>query len=184
MVIVSHMEEPVDFAPMLANRVLNLVPVDDVETAFRAVTSYTQTIGIWPENLKIELRDRLASHGEGCAAGSWMRYMRWSEQTSLDREYAVRRMYEIGNVLDLKENTMLGMGDGSCPFEFNFDPATFKPGDVVSYRVTGTLEGMPFVGTLVEVHEDHVIILPDPQNPDLRYTGTREDRPVVDESQL
>jgi len=47
---------------------------------------------------------------------------------------------------------MFGMGDGSCPFEFNFDPATFKVGDVVSYRVTGSLEGMPFVGTLLEVH--------------------------------
>ena len=28
---------------------------------------------------------------------------------------------------------MMGMGDGSCPFEFNFEPATFKVGDIVSY---------------------------------------------------
>jgi hypothetical protein len=76
------------------------------------------------------------------------------------------------------------MGDGSCPFKFNFDPSTFKIGDVVSYRVTGTLEGMPFVGTLAEVHEDHVVILPDPQRPELRYVGTREDRPVVNESAI
>lgn len=79
---------------------------------------------------------------------------------------------------------MQGMGDGSCPFEFNFDPASFKVGDVVSYRVTGTLEGMPFVGTLAEVYDDHVVILPDPQKPSLRYRATREDRPVVDESEV
>jgi len=62
-VIVSQMDEPVDFAPLLANRVLNLVPVDDIDTPVRAVTSYTQTIGIYPESLKRELRDRLAIHG-------------------------------------------------------------------------------------------------------------------------
>lgn len=62
-VIVSKMDEPVDFAPLLANRVLNLVPFDDVELPVRAVTSYTQTIGIFPESLKRELRDRLAIHG-------------------------------------------------------------------------------------------------------------------------
>ena len=62
-VIMSQMEEPVDFAPLLANRVLNLVPVDDVETPVQAVTSYTQTIGIWPESLKRRLRDQLAIHG-------------------------------------------------------------------------------------------------------------------------
>jgi hypothetical protein len=67
-----------------------------------------------------------------------------------------------------------------CPFEFNFDEASFKPGDTVSYRVTGSLEGFPFVGTLVEVHDDHVIIAGDPNDPEARYRGTRESRPVVD----
>ena len=81
---------------------------------------------------------------------------------------------------------MQGMGatDEACPFEFNFDEKTFKPGDTVSYRVTGSLEGFPFVGTLVEVHEDHVIIAGDPNDPQARYRGTRESRPVVDESQI
>lgn len=77
---------------------------------------------------------------------------------------------------------MLGMGDGSCPFEFNFDPATFKVGDVVSYRVTGSLEGYPFVGTLLEVHEDHVVIAADPDDASIRMRGTRESRPVVQEA--
>jgi hypothetical protein len=82
---------------------------------------------------------------------------------------------------------MKGMGatEGEdCPFEFNFDPATFKVGDTVSYRVTGNLEGFPFVGTLVEVHDDYVIIAGDANDPSVLYRGTREDRPVVDESEI
>ncbi|WP_088307671.1 hypothetical protein [Novosphingobium sp. B 225] len=81
---------------------------------------------------------------------------------------------------------MKGMGAGGedCPFEFNFDPATFKVGDTVSYRVTGSFEGFPFVGTLLEVGEDYVVISPGPMEPDARYRGTREDRPVVHESEI
>ncbi len=82
---------------------------------------------------------------------------------------------------------MQGMGESEgevCPFEFNFDEKTFKPGDTVSYRVTGSLDGFPFAGTLVEVHADHVIIAGDPLHPEVLYRGTRESRPVVDESQI
>jgi|TARA_E500000305_G_C3860388_1_gene160332 hypothetical protein len=81
---------------------------------------------------------------------------------------------------------MKGMGESGedCPFEFNFDPTTFKVGDVVSYRVTGSLEGFPFVGTLVEVHADHVVIQGDPNDPGQLYRGTREDRPVVEFEQI
>ena len=79
---------------------------------------------------------------------------------------------------------MQGMGQGDCPFEFNFDPATFKVGDTVSYRVTGSLSDWPFAGILAEVHEDYVIIAADPLKPEVLYRGTREDRPVVDHSQI
>ena len=81
---------------------------------------------------------------------------------------------------------MLGMGeDGeNCPFEFNFDEATFKVGDVVSYRVNGSLEGFPFVGTLLEVHADFVVIAADPGDPNTKYRGTRESRPLVDFSEV
>jgi hypothetical protein len=81
---------------------------------------------------------------------------------------------------------MQGMGDTgeACPFEFNFDPASFKVGDSVSYRVTGSLEGFPFVGTLVEVHADHVVIAGDPLKPDEHYRGTRESRPLVEFSEI
>ncbi|TCM14982.1 hypothetical protein EDF56_11128 [Novosphingobium sp. PhB165] len=81
---------------------------------------------------------------------------------------------------------MQGMGETgeACPFEFNFDAASFKVGDTVSYRVNGSLEGFPFVGTLVAVHDDHVMIAGDPREPDKLYRGTRESRPQVDYSQI
>ncbi|SLK08860.1 hypothetical protein [Novosphingobium mathurense] len=76
-------------------------------------------------------------------------------------------------------------GEGeACPFEFNFEATTFKVGDTVSYRVSGSLEGFPFVGTLVEVHDDFVLIAGDSNDPDTLYRGTRENRPLVDEAQV
>ncbi len=77
---------------------------------------------------------------------------------------------------------MQGMGssDEKCPFQFNFDAATFKVGDMVSYRVSERFGEMPFVGTLLEVHDDYVVISPnDPGDPDRRMRGTRESRPEV-----
>jgi hypothetical protein len=82
---------------------------------------------------------------------------------------------------------MQGMGEtagDNCPFEFNFDPASFKVGDTVSYRVTGSLDGFPFVGTLSEVHDDYVVIIGDANDPEAHYRGTRESRPVVDFAQV
>jgi hypothetical protein len=82
---------------------------------------------------------------------------------------------------------MQGMGETAgedCPFEFNFDEKSFKVGDTISYRVTGSLEGFPFVGTLVEVHDDHVMIAGDANDPSVVYRGTRESRPMVNESEV
>ncbi len=62
-VIISQSDVAIDFARMLACRVANIVPIDDIETAVRSVNSYTQTIGIYPESLKAKLRDRLAFQG-------------------------------------------------------------------------------------------------------------------------
>jgi hypothetical protein len=79
---------------------------------------------------------------------------------------------------------MMGMDGDNCPFEFNFDPESFKVGDVVSYRVTGSLADFPFMGTLLEVHSDYVIISADENDPKSRMRGSRESRPVVDESEI
>lgn len=77
---------------------------------------------------------------------------------------------------------MQGMGQASeqCPFEFNFDPTQFKPGDVVSYRIPERFGEMPFVGTILAVFDDYVeISANDPSDPHRRMRGTRESRPVV-----
>lgn len=79
----------------------------------------------------------------------------------------------------------LGASDESCPFAFNIEPDTFKPGDYVSYRVSGSLMEFPFVGTLVEVNETSVSISPnDPTQPGKIMKGTRESRPLVDISEI
>lgn len=85
---------------------------------------------------------------------------------------------------------MQGLGSSSsggeaCPFSFNFDAATFKVGDMVSYRVPDRFDDFPFVGTLLEVHSDHVVISPnDPTMPDKRMRGTRDSRPIVHSSEV
>ena len=78
---------------------------------------------------------------------------------------------------------MQGMGAGDCPFEFNFDAKTFKPGDTVSFRVEG-MDDFPFVGTLDEVHADHVTISVEEPGGTVVYRGTREDRPIVSADQV
>ena len=62
-IIVSQFDEAVDYAPMLSGRVANVVPVDGIEKVTDAVNAYTQTVGIFPESLKRDLRDRLPLFG-------------------------------------------------------------------------------------------------------------------------
>lgn len=68
-----------------------------------------------------------------------------------------------------------------CPFEFNFDPATFKAGDTVSYRVP-KLGDFPFAATVKAVYEDYIEIA-DSGEPDRVLRATRESRPVVSDEQ-
>jgi len=44
----------------------------------------------------------------------------------------------------------------------------------------GSLKWFPFVGTLLEVHDDYVVIAADPNDPATKYRGTRERRPLVE----
>jgi hypothetical protein len=62
-VIVSQLDEPVEFHRSLSGRVANLVPVEHPADVLGQINAYTQTIGIYPESLKTELRDALALHG-------------------------------------------------------------------------------------------------------------------------
>jgi hypothetical protein len=62
-IIISKMDDVVDFYPKLSGRVANLVPLDDVMDAGRFVNSYTQTVGVYPESLKLKLRDDLPLFG-------------------------------------------------------------------------------------------------------------------------
>ena len=62
-VIVSQFDEAIDYSAMLSGRVANLVPVNHIDQVTKAVTAYTQTVGIYPESLKKELRDKLPLFG-------------------------------------------------------------------------------------------------------------------------
>jgi hypothetical protein len=62
-VVVSQSDEPVGFSAMLSGRVANIVPVASIDDVTKVVNAYTQTIGIFPESLKTELRDRLPLFG-------------------------------------------------------------------------------------------------------------------------
>jgi hypothetical protein len=62
-IIVSQIDEAVPYSTMLSGRVANIVPVDSIDKVTDAVNAYTQTIGIYPESLKEQLRDRLSLFG-------------------------------------------------------------------------------------------------------------------------
>lgn len=62
-VIVSQMGEQVVFPRLLYGRVGNLVPVDNIEEVVERFTAATQTVGIFPDSLRMKLRDRAAIRG-------------------------------------------------------------------------------------------------------------------------
>ena len=59
--LVVRSPEPVDFHP--TNKTVNVVPVESVLDAAAFATVATQTVGVYPTQRKVELRDRLASAG-------------------------------------------------------------------------------------------------------------------------
>jgi hypothetical protein len=62
-IIVSKLDAVVDFYPRLSGRVANLIPIDELGDATKYVNAYTQTIGVYPESLKLKLRDELPLFG-------------------------------------------------------------------------------------------------------------------------
>jgi hypothetical protein len=105
-IVVSQFDEPVDYSPMLSGRVANIVPVDSIEKVTSAVNAYTQTIGIYPESLKHELRDllplfgaqRLTSLGYACSVAIAMpqdaiepirRMCRWIVEEECDPDVVI-----------------------------------------------------------------------------------------------
>jgi Acyl-CoA reductase (LuxC) len=105
-IVVSQFDEPVDYSPMLAGRIANIVPVDSIDKVTAAVNAYTQTIGIYPESLKRRLRDtlplfgaqRLTSLGYACSVAVAMpqdaiepirRMCRWIVDEECDPEAVI-----------------------------------------------------------------------------------------------
>ncbi|MCY1403282.1 Long-chain acyl-protein thioester reductase [compost metagenome] len=62
-IICSQIPEAVSFSTMLDDRTANLVPVDSLDEMMAAVDSYTQTVGVYPESVKDELKDVLPLYG-------------------------------------------------------------------------------------------------------------------------
>ena len=62
-VLVSHTADRVDFWEYLADRTVNLVPVDTLEEVLDVVDAYTQTVGIYPESLREVVRHKGALFG-------------------------------------------------------------------------------------------------------------------------
>jgi len=62
-IIVSQSDTTVEFAHLLEARTANLVPVDNLEEALRRLTHASQTIGVYPDSLREQIRDRAAIFG-------------------------------------------------------------------------------------------------------------------------
>jgi hypothetical protein len=62
-VLVSHSADRVEFWEYLADRTVNLIPVDTVDEVLDAVDAYTQTVGLFPESLRETVRHKCALHG-------------------------------------------------------------------------------------------------------------------------
>jgi hypothetical protein len=62
-VVVSQMDEVVEFSDILSKRTANLVPVASVEGALKRITAASQTVGVYPDALKLRIRDALAIQG-------------------------------------------------------------------------------------------------------------------------
>ncbi len=59
----SHLPDRVDFYDQLSHRVVNLVPIADLEEVAQWCDDTTQTVGVYPESLRDRLLDSFALAG-------------------------------------------------------------------------------------------------------------------------
>jgi hypothetical protein len=62
-VVVSRFSDRIDCYDKLSNRVVNLVPMPDIQKVLRWCDDTTQTVGVYPDRLLRAMRDRLALAG-------------------------------------------------------------------------------------------------------------------------
>lgn len=62
-VVISKFADRIDFYDMLNNRVVNIVPVEDLRDVVKWCDDTTQTVGVYPERLRETLLDRFALAG-------------------------------------------------------------------------------------------------------------------------
>jgi hypothetical protein len=93
-IIVSRLPEPVPFSTALNDRTANLVPVDTIEEVLGAVNAWTQTVGIYPESLKDELKDVLPLYGAQRLVS--LGYAAASASSNAGRQDAIEPMRRMG----------------------------------------------------------------------------------------
>lgn len=90
-IICSQIPEPVSFATLLDDRTANLVPVDSLSEVLDAVDAYTQTVGVYPEAVKDELKNVLPLYGaQRIVSLGYAAAMKW--QAPQDAIEPMRRM--------------------------------------------------------------------------------------------
>jgi len=62
-VVVSQLPDPVDFTSLLADRTVNIVPVETVNDVMTRFDAYTQTVGVFPESVRTDLIDVAPFYG-------------------------------------------------------------------------------------------------------------------------
>lgn len=105
-VIVSQFDEAVEFSELLCNRTANLVPVRNVEEALRRINAASQTIGVYPDTLKEQIRDRLAIQGAQhiVSLGEVMLMGTYGPQDGLETERRMLRWIRDVNGEPVPEN--------------------------------------------------------------------------------
>ncbi len=118
-VIVSQFDEAVEFSELLCNRTANLVPVRDVEEALRRINAASQTIGVYPDSLKKQIRDRLAIQGAQhiVSLGEVMQMGTFGPQDGLETERRMLRWIRDVNGEPVPEN---------LHFSVESEPATLE----------------------------------------------------------